>query len=88
LIWEKERRARKRAAKQAQLSLYSLANMEYMKNPMFEMGNNSRIEFRDNPQRRSEMWKISNQSKVPMLSDHLGNNTKVSLSLTPSKTLY
>jgi len=40
LVWEKEKRQRKMAAKKAQKQLYSLENYERMKNPLWNREKN------------------------------------------------
>lgn len=72
-IWEKERRARKRAAKKAQQNLYAYAPYDLAKmNPEWGKYDVKQARFEtDKKLTKSSLWNQSNQSKVPMLSDHL-----------------
>ena len=82
LIWEKEKRARKRAAKQAQLGLYAYASSTNYTGTDWTSFKSVRIyaENRKPKGKQSQLGKFSYESKVPMLSDHLksGSGAKVS----------
>lgn len=53
------------------MSLYAYTNFDMSNYEKWGMQQNKRVELKDKPSKRSEMWKMSNESKVPMLSDHL-----------------
>ena len=74
LIWEKERRARKRKAKKAQMSVYQYAPFDLgtgLRPDWTNAAKSKRVELPDSVKSHSDLWKQSNRSKVPMLSDHL-----------------
>ena len=79
LIWEKERRARKKAAKKAAKSIYPYAPYELFTgqkpNWAAQVPKSKRGELKEKVRNPSELWKLSNQSKVPMLSDHMSSVT-------------
>lgn len=64
LVWERERKARNRAAKKAQAGLYQYAGLDLSSNPALLQyisdHHAKRMEFNNKPARRSEMWQIQN----------------------------